>query len=131
MRCRTLSYVHTNFSQENSASVFRVEVYFTADDKKASQSSETVVSTKLHGVICRSIIISAPLRLHKNLLIRLSVMLLFLLTPTSFFRHHHDSLRPNVAGISYFLHRNMSSQFQYPVPITDILTLNPLTWKIW
>lgn len=58
MRCRIPSYVHTNVSQENSASIFGVEEYFTADDKKASQSSETLVYIKLHGVICRSIIIS-------------------------------------------------------------------------
>lgn len=98
-----------------------VEEYFTADNKEASQSSETFVSTKPHGVTCRSIIISVPSRLHKQFLLRRIATLLFLLTPKSFFKHSHDSTDPNAAGISHFLHWNMSSQFQYTVPITDIL----------
>jgi hypothetical protein len=58
MRCRILSYKHTNVSQENSASTFRVDEYSTMDDKKAPHSTKTFLSTKLHGVIRRSTIIS-------------------------------------------------------------------------
>jgi hypothetical protein len=85
MRCRILSYVHTNVSQENSASIFTVGKYFTVD-KKASHSSETFVSTKLHGVICRSTIISVPSCSHRNVLLRLISIPLFLLTLKSFFQ---------------------------------------------
>jgi hypothetical protein len=130
MQCHILSYVHSNVSQENSASILRVEEYFTVDDKKALHSSETFVSTKLHGVTRRSSMISVPLCLHNHVLLRLISILLFLLIPKSFFKHSHDNLYPNVAGISYFLQWNMPSQFQYPAPITDILN-SPLYFFVY